>query len=98
MKGLFFTQFHSTSTTVRVAEGDIVTAKYHNNASSSSELPDIHTTAEDEIDTTATAYIGHSPYDPCNDYANYNDPKCRHPTIKIVDIFGNTLNTVNVDQ
>ena len=90
---VFFAMFHSTSTTLRVAEGDTITAEYEDNT-----LPDPYGTA-DKLDIAATTYAGFSPYDPCNDDVHYNDRGCRHSTtLRIVDAFGNTLNTVYVDQ
>ena len=95
---VFFAQFHSTSSAVRVAEGDTVTAEYENNTPSSS-LSYPHTaTVHDNQNITATTFIGFSPYDLCNDYSHYNDRQCRQSTIKIVDAFGNTLNSVSVGQ
>ena len=99
---VFFMQFHSTSTAVRVAEGDTVTAEYENNTppSSSPLLSDTQTTTahDDNRNITATTFIGFSPYDLCNDYSYYGGYQCRQPTIKIVDAFGNTLNSVSVGQ
>ena len=89
---VFFAMFHSTSTTVRVAEGDTVIAEYEDYT-----LPDPYTTA-DKLDITATTYIGYSPYNPCNDYAHYNDRQCRQPSLRTVDAFGNSLEIISVDQ
>ena len=94
---VFFAEFHSTDTTVRVAKGDVVTARYESNKQASL-LSDTYTTAVDELYVTANTYMGYSSYDPCNDPGNYNEHLCRYPTIKTVDAFGNTLDFVNAGQ
>ena len=68
---------------LRVAEGDTVTAEYEDNT-----LPDPYTTA-DELDITATSLIG-----------TVVPPLERAPAanLRTVDAFGNSLDTVSVDQ
>ena len=81
---VFFTVTdESTGHRLRVAEGDTVTAEYEDNT-----LPDPHTTA-DELDITATSLIG-----------TIVPPLERAPAsnLRTVDAFGNTLDSVMVDQ
>lgn len=81
---VFFTvNDESSGHRLRVAEGDTVTAEYEDNT-----LPDPYTTA-DELDITATTLIG-----------TVVPPLERAPAanLRTVDAFGNSLNTVNVDQ
>ena len=68
---------------LRVAEGDTVTAEYEDNT-----LPDPYTTA-DELDITATSLIG-----------TVVPPLDRAPAsnLRTVDAFGNSLDSVSVDQ
>jgi hypothetical protein len=81
---VFFTiTDESSGHRLRVAEGDTVTAEYEDNT-----LPDPYTTA-DELDVTATSLIG-----------TVVPPLERAPAanLRIVDAFGNSLDTVTVDQ
>ncbi|MCV0373144.1 MAG: hypothetical protein K5793_06275 [Nitrosarchaeum sp.] len=81
---VFFTVTdQSSGHRLRVAEGDTVTAEYEDNT-----LPKPYTTA-DELDITATTLIG-----------TIVPPLERAPAsnLRTVDAFGNSLNTVNVDQ
>ena len=81
---VFFTiTDESSGHRLRVAEGDTVTAEYEDNT-----LPDPYTTA-DELDITATSLIG-----------TVVPPLERAPAanLRIVDAFGNSLDTVTVDQ
>jgi hypothetical protein len=68
---------------LRVAEGDTVTAEYEDNT-----LPEPYTTA-DELNITATSLIG-----------TIVPPLERAPAsnLRVVDAFGNSLDTVSVDQ
>ena len=79
----FTTTDESSGHRLRVAEGDTVTARYTDHT-----LPDPHTTA-DEIPVTATSLIG-----------TIVPPLERVPAtnLRIVDAFGNSLDTVSVDQ
>jgi hypothetical protein len=79
----FTTTDDSSGHRLRVAEGDSVTAEYEDNT-----LPDPYTTA-DELDITATAFIG-----------TVVPPLERAPAsnARVVDISGNTLDEVPVDQ
>jgi hypothetical protein len=79
----FTTTDESSGHRLRVAEGDTVTAEYSDNT-----LPNPYTTA-DELDITATSLIG-----------TVVPPLERAPAanLRIVDAFGNSLSTVNVDQ
>jgi hypothetical protein len=79
----FTTTDESSGHRLRVAEGDTVTAEYSDNT-----LPSPYTTA-DELDITATSLIG-----------TVVPPLERAPAanLRIVDAFGNSLSTVNVDQ
>lgn len=81
---VFFTVTdESSGHRLRVAEGDTVTAEYEDNT-----LPDPYTTA-DELDITATSLIG-----------TIVPPLERAPAanLRTVDAFGNSLDTVSVDQ
>ncbi|MCV0365936.1 MAG: hypothetical protein K5798_01545 [Nitrosopumilus sp.] len=81
---VFFTVSDASSGhRLRVAEGDTVTAEYEDNT-----LPDPYTTA-DELDITATSLIG-----------TVVPPLERAPAanLRTVDAFGNSLDTVAVDQ
>ena len=81
---VFFTiTDESSGHRLRVAEGDTVTAEYEDNT-----LPDPYTTA-DELDITATSLIG-----------TVVPPLERAPAanLRTVDAFGNSLDTVKVDQ
>jgi len=81
---VFFTvNDQSSGHRLRVAEGDTVTAEYQDNT-----LPDPYTTA-DELDVSATTLIG-----------TIVPPLERAPAanLRTVDAFGNSLNTVTVDQ
>ena len=81
---VFFTVSNDSSGhRLRVAEGDTVTAEYEDNT-----LPDPYTTA-DELDITATTLIG-----------TVVPPLERAPAanLRTVDAFGNSLNSVSVDQ
>ena len=81
---VFFTVAdESSGHRLRVAEGDTVTAEYEDNT-----LPDPYTTA-DELDITATSLIG-----------TIVPPLERAPaaSLRVVDAFGNSLDTVSVDQ
>ncbi|MBS3926344.1 MAG: hypothetical protein KGZ34_06620 [Nitrosarchaeum sp.] len=81
---VFFTVTdESSGHRLRVAEGDTVTAEYSDNT-----LPNPYTTA-DELDITATSLIG-----------TVVPPLERAPAanLRVVDAFGNSLSTVNVDQ
>ena len=81
---VFFTVTdESSGHRLRVAEGDTVTAEYEDNT-----LPDPYTTA-DELDITATSLIG-----------TVVPPLERAPAanLRTVDAFGNSLDTVSVDQ
>ena len=79
----FTTTDESSGHRLRVAEGDTVTAEYEDNT-----LPDPYTTA-DELDITATSLIG-----------TVVPPLERAPAanLRTVDAFGNTLDSVSVDQ
>ena len=79
----FTTTDESSGHRLRVAEGDTVTANYQDNT-----LPNPYTTA-DELDISATSLIG-----------TIVPPLERAPAanLRIVDAFGNSLSTVNVDQ
>jgi hypothetical protein len=80
----FFTvSDESSGHRLRVAEGDTITAEYEDNT-----LPDPYTTA-DELDITATSLIG-----------TVVPPLERAPAanLRTVDAFGNSLDTVSVDQ
>ena len=79
----FTTTDESSGHRLRVAEGDTVTAEYEDNT-----LPDPYTTA-DELDITATTLIG-----------TVVPPLERVPAtnLRVVDAFGNSLDTVSVDQ
>jgi len=81
---VFFTVTdESSGHRLRVAEGDTVTAEYEDNT-----LPDPYTTA-DELDITATSLIG-----------TVVPPLERAPAanLRTVDAFGNSLDTVAIDQ
>jgi len=81
---VFFTvSDESSGHRLRVAEGDTVTAEYEDNT-----LPDPYTTA-DELDITATSLIG-----------TVVPPLERAPAanLRTVDAFGNSLDSVSVDQ
>ncbi|WP_428325846.1 hypothetical protein [Nitrosopumilus sp.] len=81
---VFFTVTdESSGHRLRVAEGDTVTAEYEDNT-----LPDPYTTA-DELDITATSLIG-----------TVVPPLERAPAanLRTVDAFGNSLDSVSVDQ
>jgi len=81
---VFFTVSNDSSGhRLRVAEGDTVTAEYEDNT-----LPEPYTTA-DELDITATTLIG-----------TIVPPLERAPAanLRTVDAFGNSLNSVSVDQ
>jgi hypothetical protein len=81
---VFFTTTNDSSGhRLRVAEGDTVTAEYEDNT-----LPEPYTTA-DELDITATSLIG-----------TIVPPLERAPAanLRTVDAFGNSLNSVSVDQ
>jgi len=81
---VFFTvSDESSGHRLRVAEGDTVTGEYEDNT-----LPDPYTTA-DEINVTATTLIG-----------TVVPPLERAPAanLRTVDAFGNSLDTVSVDQ
>jgi len=79
----FTTTDESSGHRLRVAEGDTVTARYQDNT-----LPNPYTPA-DELDITATSLIG-----------TVVPPLERAPAanLRIVDAFGNSLDTVSVDQ
>ncbi len=79
----FTTTDESSGHRLRVAEGDTVTAEYEDNT-----LPDPYTTA-DELDITATSLIG-----------TVVPPLERAPAanLRTVDAFGNSLDSVSVDQ
>jgi hypothetical protein len=79
----FTTTDSSSGHRLRVAEGDTVTAEYKDNT-----LPDPYTTS-DELDITGTAFIG-----------TIVPPLERAPAsnARVVDAFGNTLDSVSVDQ
>jgi hypothetical protein len=81
---VFFTVTdESSGHRLRVSEGDTVTAEYEDNT-----LPDPYTTA-DELDITATSLIG-----------TVVPPLERAPAanLRTVDAFGNSLDSVSVDQ
>ena len=81
---VFFTTANDSSGhRLRVAEGDTVTAEYEDNT-----LPEPYTTA-DELDITSTTLIG-----------TIVPPLERAPAanLRTVDAFGNSLNSVSVDQ
>jgi hypothetical protein len=81
---VFFTVSNESSGhRLRVSEGDTVTAEYEDNT-----LPEPYTTA-DEINVTATTLIG-----------TVVPPLERAPAanLRTVDAFGNSLDTVSVDQ
>ncbi|ABX13097.1 hypothetical protein [Nitrosopumilus maritimus] len=81
---VFFTVHNESSGhRLRVSEGDTVTAEYEDNT-----LPDPYTTA-DELDITATSLIG-----------TVVPPLERAPAanLRAVDAFGNSLDSVSVDQ
>lgn len=81
---VFFTvSDDSSGHRLRVAEGDTVTTEYEDNT-----LPEPYTTA-DELDITATSLIG-----------TLVPPLERAPAanLRTVDAFGNSLNSVSVDQ
>jgi hypothetical protein len=81
---VFFTvQNESSGHRLRVSEGDTVTAEYEDNT-----LPSPYTTA-DELNITATTLIG-----------TVVPPLERAPAanLRTVDAFGNSLDTVSVDQ
>ncbi len=81
---VFFTVANDSSGhRLRVAEGDTVTAEYEDNT-----LPEPYTTA-DELDIAATTLIG-----------TIVPPLERAPAanLRTVDAFGNSLNSVSVDQ
>jgi hypothetical protein len=81
---VFFTTLdESSGHRLRVSEGDTVTAEYEDNT-----LPDPYTTA-DELDITATSLIG-----------TIVPPLERAPAanLRTVDAFGNSLDSVSVDQ
>ncbi|CAE6486890.1 hypothetical protein [Candidatus Nitrosotenuis uzonensis] len=81
---VFFTTTDSSSGhRLRVAEGDTVTAEYEDNT-----LPAPYTRA-DELDITGTAFIG--TVVPPLERAPASNPR-------VVDSFGNTLDSVSVDQ
>ena len=79
----FTTTDESSGHRLRVAEGDTVTAEYEDNT-----LPEPYTTA-DELDITATSLIG-----------TVVPPLERAPAanLRTVDAFGNSLDSVSVDQ
>jgi hypothetical protein len=79
----FTTTDDSSGHRLRVAEGDTVTAEYRDET-----LPDPYTTA-DELDITATSFIG-----------TVVPPLERAPAsnARVVDAFGSTLDEVSVDQ
>jgi hypothetical protein len=79
----FTTTDESSGHRLRVAEGDTITGEYSDNT-----LPDPYTTA-DELDIAGTAFIG-----------TVVPPLERAPAsnARVVDAFGNTLDTVSVDQ
>jgi len=79
----FSTTDASSGSRLRVAEGDTVTAEYKDNT-----LPDPYTIA-DELDITGTSFIG-----------TVVPPLERAPAsgARVVDAFGNTLDSVSVDQ
>jgi hypothetical protein len=79
----FTTTDESSGHRLRVSEGDTVTASYEDNT-----LPNPYTTA-DELDITATSLIG-----------TVVPPLERAPAanLRIVDAFGNSLDTVSIDQ
>jgi hypothetical protein len=79
----FTTTDESSGHRLRVAEGDTVTAEYEDNT-----LPDPYTRA-DELDVTATSLIG-----------TVVPPLERAPAanLRTVDAFGNSLDTISVDQ
>jgi len=80
---IFTTTDASSGSRLRVAEGDTVTAEYEDNT-----LPDPYSKA-DELSITATSLIG-----------TIVPPLERAPAtnLRAVDAFGNSLNTVGVDQ
>ena len=81
---VFFTvSDDSSGHRLRVAEGDTITTEYEDNT-----LPEPYTTA-DELDITATSLIG-----------TLVPPLERAPAanLRTVDAFGNSLNSVSVDQ
>jgi hypothetical protein len=81
---VFFTVANDSSgSRLRVTEGDTVTAEYEDNT-----LPDPYTTA-DELNITASTLIG-----------TIVPPLERAPAanLRTVDAFGNSLNSVSVDQ
>ena len=80
---VFTTTDPSSGHRLRVAEGDLITAEYEDNT-----LPDPYTTA-DELDVSATSLIG-----------TIVPPLERAPAsnLRVVDAFGNSLDTVSVDQ
>jgi hypothetical protein len=80
---IFTTTDASSGSRLRVAEGDTVTAEYEDNT-----LPDPYSVA-DELDVTATTLIG-----------TVVPPLERAPAanLRAVDAFGNSLDTVQVDQ
>ena len=79
----FTTTEESSGHRLRVAEGDTVTAEYEDNT-----LPDPYTTA-DELDITATSLIG-TVVPPLE--------KAPASNLRTVDAFGNSIDTVAVDQ
>jgi len=79
----FTTTDDSSGHRLRVAEGDTVTAEYKDNT-----LPDPYTVS-DELDITATSFIG--TVVPPLERAPASNPR-------VVDAFGNTLDSVSVDQ
>ncbi|WP_268541911.1 hypothetical protein [Candidatus Nitrosotenuis cloacae] len=81
---VFFTTTDASSGhRLRVAEGDTVTAEYHDQT-----LPDPYTRA-DELDITGTAFIG-TVVPPLE--------RAPASNARVVDAFGNTLDDVSVDQ
>ena len=79
----FTTETESSGHRLRVAEGDTVTAEYEDRT-----LPDPYNT-RDDLDITATTLIG-----------TVVPPLERAPAsnLRVVDSFGNSLDTVSVDQ
>jgi hypothetical protein len=79
----FTTTDSSSGHRLRVAEGDTITAEYKDNT-----LPDPYTT-NDELDIAGTSFIG-----------TIVPPLERAPAsnARVVDAFGNTLDSVSVDQ
>ncbi len=82
----FSTTDESSNHRLKVTLGDTVTSEYGDDT-----LPYPYMTA-DELDIAATTLVGLSPSDPCNLRG------CHHQIPRVVDAFGNILDSVYVDQ